>query len=277
MLANGYKLNIGRGTHDYEQIEPVGLVGTATASRQPRIALDVGADNAFYANPLLPETRSEIVLPLIVNDRVIGALDIQSQYPDAFIEDDITAFQIISDQLSVAIQSSQLIGEVQESLIELETMYNRYSTEQWQNINQNREVVGYQYDSQIVIPIRSTTWHDLKSDETSSQPLRIPLEVRGEVIGELDYWPEEDTPQVHEINLVESIGAHLSQAMESARLYEQIQLQAAREQMVGEITGRIRETLDIETVLHTAAQEIYQALGLRDVTIKLDNDLDGMV
>jgi GAF domain-containing protein len=65
--------------------------------------------------------------------------------------------------------------------------------------------------------------------------------------------------------------------MESARLYEEIQLQAAREQMVGEITGRIRETLDIETVLHTAAQEIYQALGLRDVTIKLDNDLDGMV
>jgi GAF domain-containing protein/HAMP domain-containing protein len=277
MLASGHKLRISRSPHQDEHAEPVGLVGSATGTRQPRIALNVGKDKAHYKNPFLPETRSEIVLPLIVGERVIGALDVQSQYPDAFGEDDIIALQIISDQLAVAIQSAQLLAEVQESLLELETIYNQYSREQWHNLSQSRAIVGYRYDNQVVSPLQKSSPDDWKSSPSAPQPFRIPLQVRGQVIGQVDFWPKGEEIQYHEIDLIESIGARLSQALESARLFEEIQLQASREQMVGEITGRIRETLDIDTVLHTAAQEIYQALGLKDVIITLDNHLDGRV
>jgi GAF domain-containing protein len=277
MLASGHKLRISRSPHQDEHAEPVGLVGSATGTRQPRIALNVGKDKAHYKNPFLPETRSEIVLPLIVGERVIGALDVQSQYPDAFGEDDIIALQIISDQLAVAIQSAQLLAEVQESLLELETIYNQYSREQWHNLSQSRAIVGYRYDNQVVSPLQKSSPDDWKSSPSAPQPFRIPLQVRGQVIGQVDFWPKGEEIQYHEIDLIESIGARLSQALESARLFEEIQLQASREQMVGEITGRIRETLDIDTVLHTAAQEIYQALGLKDVIITLDNHLDERV
>ena len=69
MLKQGHRL----------KVDEVGIVGYVTGVGQPRIALDVGADAVHFKNPLLPETRSELALPLKVGERVIGALDVQSQ------------------------------------------------------------------------------------------------------------------------------------------------------------------------------------------------------
>lgn len=275
MLNSGYKQRIHRTQQDYEATEPFGLVGIAVGNRQIRIVSNLDEEGFIYRNQMLPETHSEIALPLIVGDRVLGALDIQSQFPNAFGEDDITALQIISDQLAIAIQSAQLFAEVQESLLELQTIYSHYSREQWQDLKQSREIVGYQYNSQLVTPIHEKTNGGQHTEKNEPQPLQVPLEVRGQVIGELDIWPESASLRGYGLELIEDIATRLSQVMESARLFEQAQQQASREQMVGEITGHIRETLDINTILHTAAQEILQALRLRDVTIKLDGTLGG--
>jgi GAF domain-containing protein len=62
----------------------------------------------------------------------------------------------------------------------------------------------------------------------------------------------------------------LGQALESARLYQDTQRRAARERLVGEVTARMRETLDMDAVLQTAVQQMRQALGLHDVTIRLE-------
>jgi GAF domain-containing protein len=67
----------------------------------------------------------------------------------------------------------------------------------------------------------------------------------------------------------------LSQALESARLYEDTQRRAARERLTGEITAHMRETLDMDTVLRTAVRELGETLNLHDVTVQLDVDEDG--
>ncbi|MFN2152086.1 MAG: hypothetical protein ACK2T5_10855, partial [Anaerolineales bacterium] len=72
-----------------------------------------------------------------------------------------------------------------------------------------------------------------------------------------------------EITVMENLSNQLSVALESARLYQDTQQQAAREQLTGEVTSRIRETLDIETILKTTSEEIRKALNLPEVVIRL--------
>jgi GAF domain-containing protein/anti-sigma regulatory factor (Ser/Thr protein kinase)/BarA-like signal transduction histidine kinase len=98
MIQEGHKLAVGGNS----------MIGASIANRQGRIALDVGAEAVFFENPHLPNTRSEMALPLIVGDEAIGALTVQSTEEAAFHEEDIAALQTMADQLAVAIQNASL-------------------------------------------------------------------------------------------------------------------------------------------------------------------------
>lgn len=89
------------------------MVGYVTAHRKPRIALDVGAEAVRFANPLLPETRSEIALPLLVGERVLGALDVQSTQPAAFDETSIATLQSMADQVAIALDNATSYSAMQ--------------------------------------------------------------------------------------------------------------------------------------------------------------------
>ena len=98
MINEGHKLAVGGNS----------MIGACIADRQGRIALDVGAEAVFFENPHLPKTRSEMALPLVVGNDVIGALTVQSTEEAAFHEEDIAALQTMADQLAIAIQNSNL-------------------------------------------------------------------------------------------------------------------------------------------------------------------------
>ena len=117
MLRQGHRLKVGQ----------TGIVGYATSTGEPRIALDVGADATHFAHPLLPNTRSEVALPLIVAGKIIGALDIQSTEQNAFDEGDITVLQVLTDQLAVAIDNTRLLAEVRQTVHELQTAYGEFT------------------------------------------------------------------------------------------------------------------------------------------------------
>ena len=98
MINEGHKLAIGGNS----------MIGASIANRQGRIALDVGHEAVFFENPHLPKTRSEMALPLVVSEDVIGALTVQSTEEAAFHDEDIAALQTMADQLAIAIQNSNL-------------------------------------------------------------------------------------------------------------------------------------------------------------------------
>jgi signal transduction histidine kinase len=110
MLAEGHKLHIGGNS----------MIGAAIASRSGRIALDVGAEAVFFRNPHLPQTRSEMALPLIAGEDIIGALTVQSEVEAAFKDEDIAALQTMADQLAVAIQNARLHRQNHDLLREAE-------------------------------------------------------------------------------------------------------------------------------------------------------------
>lgn len=101
MLEMGHKLEVGGPS----------MIGWCTAYGKPRIALDVGKEAVRFDNPLLPETRSEMALPLLSRERVIGAMTIQSDRPAAFTAEDITVLQTVANQLATAIENAYLYQE----------------------------------------------------------------------------------------------------------------------------------------------------------------------
>jgi len=113
MLARGHKLKVGE----------VGIVGYVAGTGEPRIALDVGADAVFFDNPDLPDTRSEMALPLVSRGRVIGVLDVQSTEPAAFTEEDVAVLRAMADQLATAIENARLFAETERSLAETRDLF----------------------------------------------------------------------------------------------------------------------------------------------------------
>jgi GAF domain-containing protein len=109
MVAKGYRLPVGDSS----------MIGAAISQGQARIALDVDKETTFSRNPYLPHTRSEMVLPLIVGDRVLGAVTMQSVEERAFSADDITTLQTMADYLAIAIHNAQVLQELEEANAEL--------------------------------------------------------------------------------------------------------------------------------------------------------------
>jgi nitrate/nitrite-specific signal transduction histidine kinase len=274
MLKREHKLAIHGGSG------AVGLVGHAAESGEAQLARDVTLDPYHYKNPLLPETRSELALPLKAAERVIGVLDVQSQIPDAFDAESIAILQVMADQLAIAIQNARLLKEVRENLNELQSVYRRIERQEWTRLAQTLPVIGYEFDGVEVTPIlanggagQAPQTTPMEAPEAHSQPaagpLSIPLRVRGEVIGSLDVWPQDGELSEAEVYLLATISSRLSQVLESARLLQQAQRLAAREQQINYIATQMRSAVNIEAILQNTVRELGKALGTRRAVIQI--------
>lgn len=255
MLARRHKLAVGR----------VGIVGYVAATGEPRIALDVGEDAVFFDNPDLPLTRSEMALPLKVRGQVTGVLDVQSVEPSAFTDEDVTVLQTMADQLALAIENTRLLEEAESRLREISTLLARSTQDGWGRLATRRPEWRYVYDRVDVRP----------APPPDESQITIPLRVREETIGRLSLLLGDREPGPEELALAQTIADQASQALESARLYQEAQQTAGRERLIGEVTARVRETLDAETVLQTAAREIYARLKLTEAEVWLGGDAEG--
>jgi len=270
MLARGHRLGVGQE----------GIVGYVTGRGEHRIALDVGKDAVFLDNPDLPHTRSEVALPLQVRGKIIGALDVQSTEPEAFSDEDVAVLQTLADQVAVTISNARLFQQLRESLEAERRAYGELSRDAWRELLQTQLDLGVLSNRQGIFPARDF-WRTemevaLHTGETTlndqdTTTLAVPLKIRDQVIGIVDGRKPDDAGEwtAEEVVLIETLTEQLSMALESARLYQDTQQRAAREQLTGEVTARMRETLDVETVLKTAAQEMRQALGLSKMVIRL--------
>ena len=192
MLERKHKLKLGQ----------VGIVGYVSASGRPRIALDVGDDAAFFDNPDLPDTRSEMALPLRVADNIIGALDIQSTEPNAFQQEDIEILSILADQVSIAIQNAQSHETTQILLREAQKTSGSYLRSSWQALQLEEESLGYLISDNELIPLEkpltaSYIQQAIADKETVKEngeaaTLAVPIRLRGEVIGVIDIHVTED-------------------------------------------------------------------------------------
>jgi nitrate/nitrite-specific signal transduction histidine kinase len=248
------------------RVTNAGIVGQVALSGEPRASLGIDQEQPADLDNLLPETLSEIVLPMKVSNEVIGVLDVQSQSADAFRDSDQHVLQILADLLAVAIHNAQLNLKIEENLNELETLYGQYSRKSWARTHHTLKVNGYSYDQTGVHPIDHS--HNQKHNG-DIPPASISLKVRDHEIGTLNVWPGENRLIAEDLRILEELGSRISQTMENARLFNETQRRAENERIVRQVSAHMRETLDIESVLRAAVEEIYHALNLSQVTIDL--------
>jgi GAF domain-containing protein/HAMP domain-containing protein len=118
LKERGHRLEVGSQS----------MVGAAITFRHARIALDAGSEAVRFANPLLPDTQSEIALPLIIGERVIGVLDVQSQQAGAFDETNTAVLQSMADQIAIALHNAELFSRSEQQTWTL-TILNQLSRE----------------------------------------------------------------------------------------------------------------------------------------------------
>lgn len=267
MLQNRHRLAIAE----------TGVVGHVAARGTARIAQDVGTDAAHFRNPLLPDTRSEIALPIKSSSRMIGVLDVQSNETNAFSQEDITVLQIIADQLATAIENALLVDELRKSLHEQQALYRQLSREAWKQVPSMLEargagVIGFRYDRFAGAKPLLLDSPDVSDPVESQEVLQIPLTVRGVEIGALEVWPSEGGQGPNEFSdqerqLLARLGSRLSQALESARLFEETQRRMAREQTINRLSASFSRSLNMDDLLRTAVEELQRITPALEIAV----------
>lgn len=273
MLARDHKLKIGQ----------TGIVGYVAGTGLPRIALDTGADAIYFNNPDLPETRSELALPLLrKGNEVIGVLDVQSKEPNAFSQEDVRTLSTLADQVSIAIENARLFEEQQRILFETQAIYSQDLREGWVRFTRSKNIIGIQrrglrsnlLADPVEVPgaveaVRSGRVYR-KAGNDGSMLLTIPIKLREQTVGVLNVksdgrrsWTED------ELDIISAIVERAALSIENARLLEESRQTAEREHVISEIAAKIGAGTQIEDILKTAVQELGAHISGTQVTVEI--------
>lgn len=237
-----------------------GIVGYVASQKRPRIALDVGTDAVFFNNPDLPMTRSEVALPLVVRNHVLGVLDIQSDQPQAFSPEDLDILQTLADQVAVAIDNARLLGEAQAALMQLEAVSALRTREAWTSKLQEQPRV-YTYTP---LGLRA----EIPASEADESQVKVPIALRGQQIGAISLAKKDASSLTHlDEDLINEVASQVGLAVDNLRLLEDAQQRARQEQTIGELATRFSQAMDIDSLLQTAARELGQMPDVSEVSV----------
>jgi GAF domain-containing protein len=268
LLARGHRLAVGSAS----------IVGWVTEHRQTRIASSVEQDPFHFRNPLLPDTRAEMALPVIAGERLIGALDIQSTQVEAFDEAEVRALEAIASELAVAIVNAELLERTRRQLERIEQAQRGQVRESWGRLERlakspviHLTAEGTAADGEPV---------DFPSAELASQSgtrvlaqdgheVAVPVMVRGEVVASIsarrqamdEPWSEAD------IALLEAVAGQAGLAIENARQYFEEQRRAAELEVINRVSQAVSQLLRLDSLYRVIHAQIAQILGDVDLSI----------
>lgn len=232
------------------------MVAACIRERAPRIAQNTAEEKQRFENPLLLYTRSEIAMPLIVGDRVLGALDVQSTKSADFGVEVIEIMQNMAGQVAVALENARLFQEAQQSIAELRSIQKQYLFEGWTSIKSYSEDLEYGIG---------------EPSDSANQVMASSISLRDQVLGQItleghDEW----TPEQQ--SLVDAVTTQAAIALENARLVAESRQIALRERALTEINSKVWSTPTIEGILQTVVRELGRRLDVSNASIELSLD-----
>lgn len=258
MIKKGHRLRVGTQ----------GIVGYVSQTGQARIALDVQDDLVYFGGVDLPDTRSEIALPLRSGDIILGVLDIQSSEANAFSADDSSTLSVLADQMAIAIQNAISYEQSQRALLEAESASRQAAGHVWKGDREMPSRRGYRYDG-----VRPEPLSEASASSVSNNTLNLPLRLRGQTIGHLQLnhldpahvWNEDEQA------MAEATAERVALALEGARLLEDAQKRAARETFLSDISAKLGASIQLDSILRDTVDELGQTLKHSTVTFQLVN------
>lgn len=250
LLARGHRLPVGSQS----------VIGQVTYRGEPIIASDTDTSLVHRRNELLPNTRSEMALPLKTGGYVIGALDVQSVNPDAFTSTDVSVFQTMADQLAVAIENARLFQQARRDLDDIERLNRQLTGEAWRDYVSRR---GQSRPAGFATSPQGIRTLEPGEESQGEAAISVPLTVRGETIGMIDIIPRDKNarPDAETQQMIEAVAERVALALDSRRLSDQAQQQAAREMILSQVSAELQATTDLDVILRVAAREASRALG----------------
>jgi PAS domain S-box-containing protein len=271
MLARGHTIPLERG-----------LVGRAAHANAPVLVPDTAGEPGWLPNPLLPETKAEIAVPITIGETVLGVLDVQHNIVNGLTQEDVTLLQSIANQVAVAIQNARQYEQAREREVALSVSEERYrlfiqhsgeaiyeldfETKEIQNANQALlNLLGYELEE-----IRALKLYDIVA--FGQDKIDIVLERvkqdKSLLVGETK-WKRKDGTLVDVYVNMSAIQQGprtfmLGQAFDISQR-KQIQLalekRAERDRVLNRISTKIRNAVSVEQILQVATQEMRQAVG----------------
>ncbi|HSJ52411.1 MAG TPA: cache domain-containing protein [Anaerolineae bacterium] len=255
-----------------------GTIGRAILDARWEVSVDaasfgLGAGDA----PLRADEQPlEAALPLRSRGQVLGAIVVRAAGRGVLTEDTMVVLQTMADQVAVALDNAQLFMASQRAMEAERRAHGEVDRQAWAAMIRARPVHGYRCDAGGVLPLppgprQGGADQARVEDDRGGRTVSIPLLVREEPIGMLRFhkagseahWTED------ELALLARLSEELGQALESVRLYQDVQRGAARDRLIARVTGRMRESLQVDTVLQAAVQEMRRALFLSEVEVRI--------
>ncbi|MBI5839311.1 MAG: GAF domain-containing protein [Chloroflexi bacterium] len=252
--ASGEAGRLLKENHYKVDVENRNSLTAAFQSRQPQVEISGEEKSSQLKNPLLPYTKSQAVLPLIVSGQALGVLDLQSSQQNTFFDEDIETLQGMANQVAIAMENARLFQEAEQSLQEMRAIQQQYLSASWKTYSEENSL-GY-------------TIGELDPEDKLGE-MGIPLTLRDQTIGEIKLAGKEDWSS-EEKGLIEAIAAQAALALENARLVEESQSTAKRERLVSEVTSKIWSSNTVDGILQTAVRELGRALEASEVNIEIN-------
>ncbi|MBM3124600.1 MAG: GAF domain-containing protein [Chloroflexi bacterium] len=226
-------------------------IAEAISTRRTLISSESGQDLIHFENPILPYSKSHMVVPLLAGDQTLGALELHSTKEKAFAMNLLETYLNLANQVTIALENSRLFQEATQSLAELKATQRQYLQDAWSSL-----------------PSEKPLAYEIGEEETPEKEIEIPLTLRDQVIGQINMTASEEwTPE--QKNLIETIAAQTALALENARLVEESQSIAVREKIANEIISKIWSSTSIDSILQTTVRELGRALEAAQVDIEL--------
>lgn len=254
--ATGEAGKVLKQNHHRLELTSKSMVATSIREKAPRISQNTSDEKQRVENPLLPYTRSEIALPLIAGDRILGALNVQSTKTGDFGLEVIETMQNMAGQVAIALENARLFQETQLRINEMRAIQQQYLVEGWGSLSMRKNELEYSIG---------------ESNDANTQKLITPINLRDQTIGQIALESSGDWT-TEQKNLIDAVATQAAIALENARLVNESRQIATRERMLAEINSKIWASTTIDGVLQTAVKELGRRLDASSATIELKLD-----
>jgi GAF domain-containing protein/CheY-like chemotaxis protein len=227
------------------------LVGQAAETGFPMIVNDTSepGDAPWRFNPLLPDTRAEMALPLNIGDAIIGVLDLQSVRPNAFEAGDMQAYLLLTDQIAIAVNNARLLEQSHQRIEQIDILNRQLTRGAWEETSAYAAGQAYVYDLMTV--------QDADAAPITPAGPEIPIAIRGEVVGNLrasaETWSSDDEA------LLRAVADRVGIALENARLFEQTETALGETRRLYAATRAITAAATPADVFSAAAEHLSGA------------------
>jgi GAF domain-containing protein/HAMP domain-containing protein len=286
MLASGHTVPKGRG-----------LVGRAAESNEIVLVTNTAEDPDWLPNKLLPETKSEVALPISYGENVQGVLDVQHNITDGLSQDDVDSLQSIANQVAIALQNIRQYEEAQQSATQLSEALNIAKLANWEyDVERDVFIFNDQFYSIFHTTAEQEGGYELTSEQYAERlvyPEDLPM-VGGEIEKALTSTDRHYSAHLeHRIlyrdgsgvgyisveihierdadgNILRYYGAN-QDITERKLLQEQLAQRANQQEALNQISQKIQRTATIEEAMQVTARELGNALGKRQTFVALDS------